>query len=102
MKVIKGKKKRRTWSILLPIAIAALAVYIIVMIVNQQIQIGQKSQELAELTAELDAQNVKNEELQATLEAGMDQNDDYVERVARESLDYTKPGEKVFVNIAGE
>ena len=47
MKVINGKPKRRKRSIILRIALLAFAVYIVASIVNQQIQIGQKKQELS-------------------------------------------------------
>ena len=30
------------------------------------------------------------------------ENDAYIERVAREEFDYSKQGERVFVNVAGE
>ena len=89
MKVIKRKKQRG--SLLLKLAIFAFAAYIVFALVNQQVQINEKSQELADLQEQVETQKIKNEETK-----------EYIERVAREDLDYAKPGERVFVNIAGD
>ena len=101
MKVINGKPKRRKRSIILRIALLAFAVYIVASIVNQQIQIGQKKQELSMVSQQLNAQNLKNEELKTALETGTTDSDEFIERKAREELNYVKPNERVFVNIAG-
>ncbi|MCI9576337.1 MAG: septum formation initiator family protein [Clostridiales bacterium] len=102
MKVINGKPKRRKRSIILRIALLAFAVYIVVSIVNQQIQIGQKKQELSTVSQQLNAQNLKNEELKTALETGTTDSDEFIQRKAREELNYVKPNERVFVNIAGD
>lgn len=102
MKVINGKPKRRKRSIILRIALLAFAVYIVASIVNQQIQIGQKKQELSMVSQQLNAQNLKNEELKTALETGTTNSDEFIERKAREELNYVKPNERVFVNIAGD
>ncbi len=102
MKVINGKPKRRKRSIILRIALLAFAVYIVASIVNQQIQIGQKKQELSMVSQQLNAQNLKNEELKTALETGTTDSDEFIERKAREELNYVKPNERVFVNIAGD
>lgn len=99
MKVIKRKKQKG--SFLLRTAIFAFAVYIIVALVNQQVQISQKRQELATVKQKIVIQQVKNEDIKHALSTGANENSDYIERVARESLDFAKPGERVFVNIAG-
>ena len=96
MKVINGKPKRRKRSIILRIALQ-LAVYIVASIVNQQIQIGQKKQELSMVSQQLNAQNLKNEELKTALETGTTDSDEFIERKAREELNYVKPNERVFV-----
>ena len=76
--------------------------YIIVSIVNQQIQIGQKKQELSVVQQQLTVQNLKNEELKSVLENGSTDSNDFIERKAREELNYVKPNERVFVNISGD
>ena len=102
MKVINGKPKRRKRSIILRIALLAFAVYIVASIVNQQIQIGQKKQELSMVSQQLNAQNLKNEELKTALETGTTDSDEFIERKAREELNYVKPNERVFVQTFPE
>ncbi|WP_195985095.1 septum formation initiator family protein [Clostridium sp. D33t1_170424_F3] len=100
MKVIKTKKQRG--SFLLRIAIMSFAVYIVFALVNQQVQISERSQELAELQEQIRIQEIKNDDIKHSLEAGDEENSEYIERVAREDLNYARPGERVFVNIAGD
>lgn len=101
MKVIeKGQKRKK--SILLRAALLAFAVYVVVGLINQQVQISQKAQELESLTRQIQVAEVKNDELKHTLSSGDATSAEYMERVARETLDYAHPGERVFVNIAGK
>ena len=100
MKVIKRKKQRG--SLLLKLAMFAFAAYIVFALVNQQVQINEKSQELADLQEQVETQKIKNEDMKHALNADEEETKEYIERVAREDLDYAKPGERVFVNIAGD
>lgn len=99
MKVIKNKKQKG--SLLLRLAVFSFAVYAAVALVNQQILISQKRQELNTIKQKIVIQQIKNEDIKHALQAGTNGNGDYIERVARESLNFAKPGERVFVNIAG-
>ncbi len=99
MKVIKNKKRRG--SFLLRIAILAFAVYVVATLVNQQIQIAEKRQQLDELNEQIEIQEIKNEDIEHALTSDDSVKEEYIERIAREGLDYAKPGERVFVNTAG-
>ncbi|MCY1713171.1 FtsB family cell division protein [Caproiciproducens galactitolivorans] len=99
MKVIKNKKQKS--SLLLRLAVFAFALYAAVSLVNQQILISQKRQELDTIKQKIVVQEIKNEDMKHALQTGTNGNSDYIERVARESLNFAKPGERVFVNIAG-
>ncbi len=99
MKVIKAKKQKG--SLLLRLAIFAFAVYTVVALVNQQVQISQKRQELDSVKQQIQIQEIKNEDIKHALSTGANASGDYMERVAREGLNLAKPGERVFVNIAG-
>ena len=55
-----------------------------------------------ELNDEIVIQEVKNDEIKQVYELEDAENDAYIERVAREEFDYSKQGERVFINIAGE
>ena len=100
----KKPRKRRNW--ILYIAVIAFSLYIVVTIVDQQIQISNAKAELEELNNEIAIQEIKNEELKQVAEAvesdDLDMFADYIEKVAREDLDYVKSGEVVFINIAGD
>ena len=69
--------------------------------ISQQIQISGKKEELASMTQELQVQNMKNNEIKKSLDANINDNSEYIERLARTGLDFVKPGERVFVNVAG-
>lgn len=99
MKVIKSKKQKS--SFLLRVAICAFSVYILAALVNQQVQIAQKSQELEELSRKIQVVEVQNDDIRHVLEDSENQTDEYVEQYVRKELGYVKPGERVFVNIAG-
>ena len=102
MKVIEGKKKRKKVRVLLYIAAAAVIVYIGITIISQQIQIGQKEAQLSEIQQKLSVQNLRNDELKDALDAGLNASSEYIKRIARQTLDFAKPGERIFVNIAGD
>ena len=102
MKVIEGKKKRKKGKIFLYVFVAALVVYAIIMIISQQIQISQKEAQLSEIQQKLSVQNLRNDELKDALDAGLNASSEYIKRIARQSLDFAKPSERIFVNISGD
>ncbi len=100
LKIIKAKKQRP--SLLLKVAIFAFSVYVLAALINQQVQISQKSQELDDISQQIQEQQVENEKIRHILEDSAEQTDEYVEQYVRENLDFAKPGEQVFENIAGK
>ena len=86
---------------MLRIAVFAFALYTVAALVNQQVQITQKRQELEAIRQQIQIQEIKNEDIKHALTTGDSASKDYMERIARESLHMAKPGERVFVNIAG-
>lgn len=102
MKKVKRSGKKRGVNIALSISLIVFAFYAVFTLVNQQMEIAAKKQELEELQDTIVVQEVKNEEIKQVYELDDDENDAYIERVAREEFDYSKQGERVFINIAGE
>lgn len=100
MKLIKGKKPPK--SILLRVAIFAFAVYALMLLVHQQAQISEKKQALSSVTQQIKIQEINNDDLKNALGSGQSGQSAYIEKAAREGLDFSKPGERVFVNIAGK
>lgn len=99
MKVLEGRKPKK--SFLLRMAVFVFAAYMLVSLVDQQLEIQKKRQELESAKQQIQIQEIKNEDLKHAFSTGTDSESDYIERKAREELNYAKPGERVFVNIAG-
>ena len=99
MREIKTKKYKG--SLLLKIAVFCFALFMISMLIGQQISINKKKAELSQLQKELHQQQIVNEELRYDLEGDDSGSDDYAEKVARRELDFVKPGERVFYNVGG-
>lgn len=95
----RTKKSKR--NIFLTVAVSVFAVYVVAVFISQQIQISGKKEELASMTQELQVQNMKNNEIKKSLDANINDNSEYIERLARTGLDFVKLGERVFVNVAG-
>lgn len=94
------KMEKYKGSFLLKFAVLCFAVFILVSLIGQQFQIMEKQEELQSLQDQLNTQNIRNEEIQNSLEnsGGLAE---YAERKARSELDYAKPGERVFVDVGG-
>lgn len=102
MKKVKTKNRKRSVKMALSFFLIVFAIYAVVTLVNQQVEIAEKKQELEVLQDSILIQEVKNEEIKQVYELDDDENDAYIERVAREEFDYSKQGERVFINVAGE
>ncbi len=102
MKKNKRSIKQRNINIIISLSLILFAFYAVVTLVNQQIEITEKREQLEALQDEIVIQEVKNDEMKNVYELDDDENDAYIERVAREEFDYSKQGERVFINIAGE
>ncbi|HBT91704.1 MAG TPA: septum formation initiator [Ruminococcaceae bacterium] len=100
MRVIEGPKRRK--SILLRIAVFVFAAYFLTLLVNQQAQIKRKQEQLASVRQEIKIQEIKNDDIKSAASGGKNASSEYVERAAREGLDFAKPEERVYVNIAGK
>ncbi len=98
MREIKTKKYRG--SLILKLAIACFAVFLIVSLLTQRTQISEKRVELQELQENLKVQQNVNDELLYSLENDLDIAD-YAERAARRDFNYAKPQEKIFINVGG-
>lgn len=79
-------------------AFLALCGYLFVSLIQYQVSIGTKQQELLSVQSQLNNQLTENAELSNTLEQG---DDAIIERYAQEQ-GYAKPNERVFVDISGK
>lgn len=90
--------KKRRKSLILKLAVFAFAIYIAATLVGQVMRIRQSSMELASLKAQIAEQDKENAETQRTLSENDEQ---FMESVARNDLGYAKPNERIFVDASG-
>lgn len=81
-----------------PAVIVALCGYLFINVLQCQMSISTKRQELASIQTELSEQQAQNEELSRSLD---DDEDAIIERIAREQ-GYARPNERVFYDIGGK
>ncbi len=98
----KNKDGKRLLKTFLSALLIVFAFYFVFTLVHQQVEIAKKKEQLADLNEQIIIQEVKNDEMKQVNEFDDSENDAYIERVAREEFDYSKKGERVFINVAGE
>lgn len=86
-----GKMKKKKKNIVLRVAFAAFAVYVVVQVVSLQVQLRTKQQELEMLEAAAHRQELVNEALQEKVE----NHETYLEEEAR-NQGYSLPGEQIY------
>lgn len=91
MKVAFVKKK----SLFFRIALVALAVYIVVSLIQLNLQLNEKQQLLNDWIRKTEQQNLLNTDLQSQGE----NYEDYLEQQAREEQGMAKPGETVLYEV---
>ncbi len=97
------REKQRRFSFILTLALVALIGYFLISLVSVQLDIKEKKQELAEAQTQLEEVSGQNEDLKDLKEN--EDNESYMERVARDVLGYVLPGESVYYDTgsgAGE
>ncbi len=102
MKVIKRKKSKLFFSAVAKVLPVALVLYAAILLVNQYSQLKEKRSELDVLNSKVAVQKMKNDELRKIAKATDEECTGYIEKVARESLNLSKKGERVFVNVLGD
>lgn len=96
----RQEKKHRLSTLALCIGFAVLGVYLVLSLISTQVEIVAKRQQLANVQALVDEQQAQNTELQRTMEA--EDEEAYIERIAREKLGYVSPEEQVYVDMSGK
>lgn len=94
-----GKKKIKLNSQnLVTVAVVFLLVFCVVALVQSRSDIKSKRQELASIQAQCVNQQMENDALNDMLN---NSDAEYIERKAREDLDYVLPGERVYIIRSG-
>lgn len=100
---IHKKKKsagQRSFSVILFIAAILLVGYFSVSIIQAQVEISRQEQAVAQLQQQIEEKKAENEDLQKALDSGDEA--EYMERVARDSLGYMMPDEKVYYDTSSK
>ena len=96
--MIAVKKRRK--SVILRLLLLAFSVYILISLINYQVQLTNYRRDLAEKQSTLEAKNLEVSELERLLESGTESQ--LIERAARERLGYVYPDEQVYVDLSGQ
>ena len=97
MKKQKRKQKRQPVSIILAVICFTVFGYLLVSFISLQVEISAKKAALEELTGQYEQQLAENAELQAVLDGGNEE--EYIERIAREQRGYVYPDERVYYDV---
>lgn len=92
-KKIKTRKKSVLLILLVVFSIAVFAVIIL----NLQLKVNAKQESLTRQQAQYEEELSQKAQLEEIINSN--NKDEYVERIAREELDYAKPGERVYYNV---
>lgn len=95
----KPAKKRSIVSALLKLAALCVVVYVAFSVISLQIELSEKKRTLAKLEAQRDALSLANQETSELIEKS-DQNE-FVERIAREYFGFAYPNEHIYIDISG-
>ena len=88
--------------VLLALVGLAFVVYALITLSGINSQIRERREQLNAIKDEITVQEIKNDAMSKTYNLTDSERSAYMERLARDELDYVKEGERVFVNVAGE
>lgn len=94
---MKAERKKKKRSIFLRVALLAFSVYVVVTLVQLQLELKEKKDQENAILAEIERQERLNEDLQNKLENV----DEYLEQQAREN-GKARPGEQIYQEIPGD
>ena len=95
----KTEKKSSFFNGVIKVAVVCVAVYVAFSLVSLQIELAEKKAVLAKLEDQKQQLMISNEEKKELIEKS-DQ-DEFVERIAREYFDFAYPDEQIYVDISG-
>lgn len=102
----KNRKKKRKpikrIDLIIYLTTIALVSYAVVSLISQNSIINKRTAELEEINNQIIIEEVKNEEINDILNSSKSENAAYIEKTAREDLDYAYKDERIFINISGE
>ena len=99
---MSSRISKRLISAIIAAAAVIFLIYSVISLIGLQSQISERRGQLDEIKNEIKVQEIKNDEMSKTYNLSDDERSEYIERIARDDLDYVKEGERVFVNVSGD
>ncbi len=93
-----AKKSKRRFSFIMTVLFISVAVVFVVSLVAINKEIKEHKAEVEQLQSQCEAQEAENDELQSMVDSG--NQDEYIEKVAREKYGYINQGDRVYQDIA--
>lgn len=94
----EGQKKKRG-SALIKIIVSLCIAYFMFSLIASRIELSSKNRELEQIQVQVEQQRIENKETERLI--SMNEDKKYIERIARDKLDYAYPDERVFIDISG-
>lgn len=102
LSVVKLKKSpKKKIFLVLKIITVFIVLLVLISLITQNVKINEKQRELELLQAKIVAEQQKNAEIEKIYKSSDEKNSAYLEQRAR-ALGFSKKGERIFVNVAGE
>lgn len=103
IKIIRPKKKRLNKKFLVLYIVGfVFLIWASYSIISKSVEYNQKREKLAGIKHQIEILEIKNDYYDTVKNYKGDDLNEYIEKIAREDLDYVKNGERVFVNISGD
>lgn len=94
-----SRRKNKRKVPIFKIVVCILSLSIVVSLIQLQIEMSARKQELTEIDKKIADQEQENKELRRLLALGDDIT--YIERFARERLGFAYPDERIYIDMAG-
>lgn len=92
----------RITRVILSLLLIGVIIYAVIRLSSINGQLNAKKAELKDINDQIELQEIKNSEMEQLNNYSGEELSNYIEQLAREQLDYIKPGERVFVNVSGD
>ena len=91
------RKRKANW--LVRLSVLCFVAYVAFTLIGMQLEVSAKRRHLDQLDRDIVSEELSNEEKKRVLASGTD--DEYIERIAWDKLDFAYPDEKIFIDRSG-
>lgn len=94
----EGRPKRAR-SGLITIILGLCIVYFMFSLISSQLELAHKQDELQKIQLQVEEIRIENKDTERLI--SMNEDDKYIERIAKDKLKYAYPDERIFIDISG-